>query len=126
MYFCLKSAYSGQTNTKWYSSSRSFMSQNVHLRSFRSNLLFEYRQREELVNFFIAVKSVVETKRAYCNHLNVRDAPDRLTVWKIVKKFRTERTVHNVNKGRSGSVFTNHSLERSLSYSPDFSIFRSI
>ena len=43
MYFCLKSAYSGQTNTKWYSSSRSFMSQNVHLRSFRSNLLFEYR-----------------------------------------------------------------------------------
>ena len=26
----------------------------------------------------------------------------------------------------SGSVFTNHSLERSLSYSPDFSIFRSI
>ena len=25
-----------------------------------------------------------------------------------------------------GSVFTNHSLERSLSYSPDFSIFRSI
>ena len=26
----------------------------------------------------------------------------------------------------SGSVFTNHSLERSLSYSPDFSIIRSI
>ena len=27
---------------------------------------------------------------------------------------------------KPGSVFTNHSLERSLSYSPDFSIFRSI
>ena len=27
---------------------------------------------------------------------------------------------------RSGFVFTNHSLERSLSYSPDFSIFRGI
>ena len=26
----------------------------------------------------------------------------------------------------SGAVFTNHSLERSLSYSPDFSIFRTI
>ena len=31
-----------------------------------------------------------------------------------------------VYKRGSGSVFTNNSLERSLSYSPDFSIFRSI
>ena len=27
---------------------------------------------------------------------------------------------------KPGPVFTNHSLERSLSYSPDFSMFRSI
>ena len=33
---------------------------------------------------------------------DVRDVPDRLTVWRVVKKFSTDRTVHNVNKGKSG------------------------
>ena len=58
-------------------------------------------QRGKLVDFYLAVKSVIEIKWAYCNHFNLRGGPDRLTVWRIVKKFRTERTVHYVNKGRS-------------------------
>ena len=58
-------------------------------------------QRGKLVDFFLAVKSVVETKWAYCNHFDVRDASVRSTVWRTVKKFRTEMTVNNVNKGRS-------------------------
>ena len=64
-------------------------------------MLLTTEQRGKLVEFYLAVKSVIETKRAYCNHFNARDAPDRSTVWKIVKKFRTKRTVRNVNKGRS-------------------------
>ena len=42
-------------------------------------------QRGELVDFYLAEKSVLETKPACCNHLNVRGAPDRSTVWRIVK-----------------------------------------
>ena len=61
-------------------------------------------QRRKLVEFYLETKSihVVKTRRAYCRHFNVRGAPDRKTVWRTVRKFRTERTVHNVNKDRSG------------------------
>ena len=59
-------------------------------------------QKGKLVEFYLETKSIIKTRRAYCLHFQVKDAPDRKTVWRIVKKFRTERTVHNVNKGRSG------------------------
>ena len=42
-------------------------------------------QRGELVDFYLAEKSVLQTKPACCNHFNVRGAPDRSTVWRIVK-----------------------------------------
>ena len=57
-------------------------------------------QRDKLVDFYLAVKSVIETKWVYCNRFNVRDGADGLTFWRIVKKFRTERNVHYANKGR--------------------------
>ena len=60
------------------------------------------KPRSKLKDIYLVVKSVVETKQAYCNRFNVRDAVDRSTVWKTVKKFRTETVVHDVNKGRSG------------------------
>ena len=47
-------------------------------------------QKGKLVDFYLALKSVLET-----NQFSVRDTPDRLTVC-------TERNVYNVNKGRSG------------------------
>ena len=59
-------------------------------------------QRGKLVEFYFETKSIVKTQRAYCRYFDVRDAPGRKTVWKIVNKFRTGRTVHNLNKGRSG------------------------
>ena len=61
-----------------------------------SNYVIYHRTERETGKILSVLKSVVETKRTYCNHCNVRDASDRLTVWRI------ERAVHNVNKGRSG------------------------
>ena len=40
-----------------------------------ATMLLTTEQRGKLVDFYLAVESVVETKRAYCNHFNVRDAP---------------------------------------------------
>ena len=59
-------------------------------------------QKGKLVEFYFETKSIVQTQRQYQRHFAVRKAPDRKTIWRIVKKFQTERTVHNVNKGRSG------------------------
>ena len=46
----------------------------------------------------------------------------------VMSKFKAF-AFDNLNEARiltSGAVFTNHSLERSLSYSPEFSMYRSI
>ena len=59
-------------------------------------------QKGKLVEFYFETKSIVQTQRQYQRHFAVRKALDRKTIWRIVKKFQTERTVHNVNKGRSG------------------------
>ena len=59
-------------------------------------------QKGKLVEFYSETKLIVQTQQQYQRHFAVRKAPDRKTIWRIVKKFQTERTVHNVNKGRSG------------------------
>ena len=61
-------------------------------------------QKGKLVEFYFETKSIVQTQRQYQKHLAVRKSPDRKTIWRTVKKFQTERTVHNVNKGRSGKT----------------------
>ena len=60
------------------------------------------KQKGKLVGFYFETKSNFQTQHQYQRHFAVRKAPDRKTIWRIVKKFQTERTVHNVNKGRSG------------------------
>ena len=60
-------------------------------------------QKGKLVEFYFKTKSIVQTQRQYQRHFAVRKAPDRKTIWRIAK-FQTERTVHNVNKGRSGQT----------------------
>ena len=59
-------------------------------------------ERGELVEFYLETKSIVKTQRAFQRHFGVREAPGRKTVWRIVQKFRTDRNLHNLNKGRSG------------------------
>ena len=59
-------------------------------------------ERGKLVEFYLETKSIVKTQRAFQRHFGVREAPGRKTVWSIVKKFRTDRNLHNLNKGRSG------------------------
>ena len=65
-------------------------------------VLLTIEQKGKRVEFYFETKLIVQTQRQYQRHLAVRKAPDRETIWRIVKKFQTERTVHNVNKGRSG------------------------
>ena len=78
----------------------------MHVTSRLSNYAAYHRTERETCrfltcgDFYLAVKSVIETKQAYCYHFNARDAHDRLTVWRTAKKFMTKRTVHNVNKDR--------------------------
>ena len=59
-------------------------------------------QKGKLVEFYFDTKSIAQTQRQYQRHFAVRKAPGRKTIWKIVKKFQTERTVYNISKGRSG------------------------
>ena len=54
-------------------------------------------QKGKLVEFYFETKSIVQTQRQYQRHFAVRKAPDRKTIWRIVKKFQTEQTVSNVN-----------------------------
>ena len=59
-------------------------------------------ERGKLVEFYLETKSIVKTQRAFQRHFGVREAPGRKTVWRTVQKFRTDRNLHNLNKGRSG------------------------
>ena len=62
------------------------------------------KQKGKLVGFYFETKSIVQTQRQYQRHFAVRKAPDRKTIWRIVKKFQIERTVHNVYKGTPGQT----------------------
>ena len=55
-------------------------------------------QKGKLVEFYFETKSIVQTQWQYQRDFAVRKAPDRKTIWGIVKIV----TVHHVNKGRSG------------------------
>lgn len=68
-------------------------------------------QRGKIADFYFETHSIALTRRAYCLHFNVKNAPNRSTIWRILKKFKTERTLHNVNKGRSGRPKTVRSPE---------------
>ena len=71
-------------------------------------------QKGKLVEFYFETKSIVQSQRQYQRHFAVRKAPDRKTTWRIVKKFQTERTVHKVNKersGRTGGARTQQNIE---------------
>ena len=60
--------------------------QEISLVHFIATMPLTTEQWGKLVDFYLVVKSVIETKWAYCNHFNLRDSPDRLTIWRIVKK----------------------------------------
>ena len=68
-------------------------------------------QKGKVVEFYLQTKSIVKTQRQYQRHISVKTAPDRKTIWRTVKKFENERTVHNVNKGRSGRTRSARSQE---------------
>ena len=53
------------------------------------------------MEFYVETKSIVQTHRQYQCHFAVRKTPDRKTIWRILKKFQTDRTIYNVNKERS-------------------------
>ena len=44
----------------------------------------------------------MQTQRQYQCHFAVRKGLDKKAVCTIIKKFQIDRTVHNVNKPRSG------------------------
>ena len=58
-------------------------------------------QKGKLVEIYFETKSIVQTQRQHRRHFAVTKAPERKTIWRIVKKLQTEKTVHYANKGRS-------------------------
>ena len=68
-------------------------------------------QKGKVVEFYLQTKSIVKTQRQYQRHFSVKTAPNRKTIWRTVKKFENERTVHNVNKGRSSRTRSARSQE---------------
>ena len=57
-----------------------------------------------LVEFYFQTKLIVQAQWQYQRHFAVWKASDRKTIWRIVKKFQTEITAHDVNKGRSDDI----------------------
>lgn len=87
-------------------------------------------QKTKIVEFYLETKSWVGVKRAYQRHFNVKTSPDPKTLREVVMKFRTEGTVHNLNKKRSGRPKTVRTVEnvdavrQSVTQSPNKSLRR--
>lgn len=63
-----------------------------------NTLSLTFNKKWKQVEFYVETKSIVQTHRQYQCHFAVRKTPDRKTIWRILKKFQTDRTIYNVNK----------------------------
>ena len=63
-------------------------------------------QKQKIVQFWYETKSYVEVRRRFVKKFGLhrgRNTPDDKSIWRIVKHFEKEQTIHPCNKGRSGA-----------------------
>ena len=68
-------------------------------------------QRVKIIEWWHQTRSVVQIQRNYCKHFEVRNAPERKTIARIVRKFPNLGTVCDLQKGESGRKRTARSEE---------------
>ena len=63
-------------------------------------------QKQKIVQFWYETHSYVKARRMFQNEFQLHRSvttPDNKSIWRIVKHFEKEQTVHNCNKARSGT-----------------------
>ena len=65
-------------------------------------MMYTVEQKVKLCNLYILTQSVKQTQRDFCKSegLHLRKAPNKITIHRIVNKFRKEGSVHNQKHGR--------------------------
>jgi len=66
-------------------------------------------QKIKLVDLFITHQSIIKTQRAYCKLYSVRKAPGKITIMKLVAKFRSVGSV--LDKAHTGRHRTERTAE---------------
>ena len=79
--------------------------------------MFSTEQRVNIVKWYFETKSIASVQTRFCTEYGVhpRNKPSKPAIWKLVKKFKSEGTILNINKGRSGrprSVRCEGNMER--------------
>ncbi|KAF2354742.1 Protein of unknown function DUF4817 [Trinorchestia longiramus] len=63
-----------------------------------------------VVNFLDSI-SIHHVQKLFQEHFPERNSPSKVTIWKNVRKYKTEGTSLNLNKGRSGRKSTERAPE---------------
>lgn len=64
------------------------------------------KQKQKIVQLWYETHSYVKVRRMFQNEFQLHRSvttPDNKSIWRIVKHFEKEQTVHNCNKARSGT-----------------------
>ena len=63
---------------------------------------YSLQERIKIVEAYFATKSLIQTQRQFRRDFPGRNAPPRVTILRLLNKFREAGSVQDMNKGHSG------------------------